>query len=102
MKKYAVFKKTEFVPTHELSLSNKIVEKEPVSKVLEIVNEWARKIYPDANICYKGFKPNIADLFITRVNTIGDNTGIVVFNKESNVRFRIGFFNTIYETREVK
>lgn len=42
MKKYAVFTKTEFVPTHELSLSNKIIEKEDVLTVLDIIRNWVQ------------------------------------------------------------
>lgn len=100
MEKYAVFTKTEFVPTHELSLSNKIVEKEDATTVMQIVNKWARGIYPDAIVVRKD--QNIDSLSVIRVNTIGDHTGMVVYRKESNIRFRLGFFKTTYEIGKVK
>ena len=101
MKKYAVFTKTEFVPTHELSLSNKIVEKEDFGTILQIINQWAKSIYQDAAVYPKDIENKIDSLSIMRIHTVGDNTGLVIYRKESNIRFRLGFFRTTYETREV-
>ena len=102
MKKYAVFTKTEFVPTHELSLSNKIIEKEDVLTVLDIIRNWVHSIDPNVLVYYKGNIPDVNMFTAMNPIAIGDNMGFVVIHKESNVRFRLGFFKKTYETHEVK
>ena len=87
MKKYAVFTETKFVPTHELSLSKKITEREAVLDVLKIVREWVNSIYPDMFIVYcKGNDITIANFSIY---------------PPSNIKFRIGVFETKYITKPV-
>lgn len=96
MKKYAVFTNTEFVPTHELSVSNKIIEREDVQTVLGIVKKWAEGIYPGVIVTYRGDKPTISG-----ITTIFKGIAMKVIRKEYNVRFQLGKFEPKYETKEV-
>lgn len=108
MKKYAVFTETKFVPTHELSLSNKIVEREDVLTVLRIVDEWVNSIYPHSFIVYcKGDDISIANFTMYLSPKAEDQssemkkTGLEVMFTPSNIRFRIGVYATKYITKPV-
>lgn len=96
MKKYAVFTNTEFVPTHELSVSNKIIEREDVLTVMGIVKTWAESIYPGVIVTYRGDKPTISG-----ITTIFKGIAMKVIHKEHNVRFQLGKFEPRYKTKEV-
>lgn len=96
MEKYAVFTSTEFVPTHELSVSNKIIEKESATTVLDIVAKWAEGIYPNIIVTYRGDKATVSG-----ITTVKKGIAIKVVHKESNVRFQLGTFKPVYTTRKV-
>ena len=102
MEKYAVFTETEFVPAYELSISNKIVEKENVMLVLQIVRDWVKGILPDYIVYYLGNIPDVNAFTITsKCCGAKDELKMVVIPKESNIRFRIGKYITHYKTRKV-
>ena len=100
MKKYAVFKDTKFVPKYELSVSLKIIEKENVMTILDIVREWVNSIDPDLMVYYKGNDAEIDKFTVTNVNSDA-NDALIVITMPSNVRFRLGYYVTKYVTREV-
>ena len=104
MKKFAVFTKSVFVPHFELSVSNKILEREDFLTVLGIVRNWVQSIDKDCLVYFKG---NIEDANIDRItickpNCIGDKTGLTIIHKESNVRFRLGVYQNKYSIEEVQ
>ena len=108
MKRYAVFTESKFVPTHELSLSNKIAESENVLDVLKIVRDWINSIYPHTFIVYcKGDDITIAN-FSMYLSPKAENPseemkdmGLVPVFGPSNIKFRIGIFLKKYITKPV-
>lgn len=108
MKRYAVFTESKFVPTHELSLSKKITERETVLDVLKIVREWVDSIYPDTFIVYcKGNDITISNFSIypppevVKEKPETKKMGLVPVFCPSNIKFRIGVFETKYITKPV-
>lgn len=102
MKKYYVTKDTKLVVSHELSVSNKIVEKAPVLEVLNIVKKWVKQLFPDKHyvVYYKGDKPDIDMITMYDPSTVGDNIELNVYHTPHNVRFQIGTFETTYKINE--
>lgn len=108
MEKYAIFTDTKFVPTHELSVSLKIVEREDVLEILKIVREWVNSIYPNSFIVYcKGSDVSIAN-FTMYLSPKAENQskemkhiGLVPVFCPSNIKFRIGVFEIKYTARRV-
>lgn len=103
MKKYAVFTESKFMPTHELSLSNRIVEEEDILTVLEIVRDWINKIDTDCIVYFRGNTEDatIQSITVRKISNV-EKVGLTVYCKESNVRFRFGTFETAYVIKEVK
>ena len=106
MKKYALFTTTKLVPSYELSVSNKIMEKEPLPKVLSIVTDWIRTIVPGAKVVYRTGAS--LDSYFATISIVGDIVGevdndwlIQALKKESNVRFRLCKLETTYTPEPV-
>ena len=99
METYYVSKDTKFVAHHELSVSNDIVKKESALVVLEIVRRWVKQIFPNDNyiVYWKGDVPSIDMFTMYDPDAIGDKTRLLVVRMKSNVRFRIGIFETEYK-----
>lgn len=104
MKKFAVFTKSVFVPQFELSVSNKILEREDFITVLGIVRDWVCSIDKDCLVYFKGNveTATIDQITISKPNCIGDKVGLAVIHKENNVRFRLGVYQNKYSTEEVQ
>ena len=97
MEKYAVFTESELVPTHELSLSNKIVEREDVSVIYKIVTDWLHTINPDLVVSHTHTVPTISHMIVTNKNYM-----LLVKYKEYNIRFQLNNIVTSYKVRKVK
>lgn len=104
MKKFAVFTKSVFVPQFELSVSNKILEREDFITVLGIVRDWVHTIDKDCLVYFKGNveTATIDQITISKPNCIGDKVSLAVIHKENNVRFRLGVYQNKYSTEEVQ
>lgn len=99
MEKYYVTRDIRFVAQHELSVSNGIVGKEDVTVILDIVRKWVNEVFPNNHyiVYYKGNTPSIDMFTIHNPNAIGDKTCLNIFHTKSNVRFRIGVYETEYK-----
>lgn len=104
MKKFAVFTKSVFVPHFELSVSNKIIEREDFLTVFGVVRDWVRSIDKDCLVYFKGNieTATVDQITVCRPNCVGDSVGLTVIHKTSNVRFRLGVYETKYSTEEVQ
>lgn len=104
MKKFAVFTKSVFVPHFELSVSNKILEREDFPTVLGIVRDWVHSIDEDCLVYFKGNveTATVDQITICRPNCIGDKVGLTIIHKENNVRFRLGVYQNKYSIEEVQ
>ena len=100
----SLFTKSVFVPQFELSVSNKILEREDFVTVLGIVRDWVHSIDKDCLVYFKGNveTATIDQITICRPNCVGDKVGLTIIHKENNVRFRLGVYQNKYSTEEVQ
>jgi hypothetical protein len=103
MEKYAVFTQSTFRPVAELSISNKIIEKEDKMVVLNIIKRWVHDLFPnDRYIVY--FRGNCENATIDDVTTesmVGGPYKLMVVRAPQNVRVRIGTFKDVYTIKKV-
>ena len=99
MEKYYVTRNIKFVAQHELSISNDIVNKENTMVILDIVRKWINGIFPNNHyIVYcKGNTPSIDMFTMFDPHASEDKTCLNIFHTKSNVRFRIGMYETEYK-----
>lgn len=108
MDRYAVFTKQKFNSIAELSISNKIIEREKKVKVVSIIQDWVNNILPGLgyvvyfkNDFIDGNNLDIQSLVMCTM-TSDAPYNLIVIKKDSNVCIRIGTYETSYETRKVK
>lgn len=103
MEKYAVFTQSTFDAVAELSISNKIVEKEDKLVVLNVIRGWVRSLFPGGRyiVYFKGDceKATIDD--VTIESMVGGPYKLMVVRAQSNVRVRIGTFKPAYTIKKV-
>lgn len=97
MEKYYVTKDTRFVASHELSVSNSIIETEDTLTVLATVRKWVQQIFPTYIVYYKGNDCTVDMFAMYDPDAVGDKIRLNVVHTKFNVRFQIGIFKTEYK-----
>ena len=97
MERFYVSKVTTFTASHELSVSNDIVDKEDAFKVLTIVREWVKSIFPTYLVYYKGNECKVDMFAMYDPEAIGDRIELNIVHTKCNVRFQIGIYKTEYK-----
>lgn len=105
MEKYYVSKDTRFVASHELSVSNSIIEKDGIMPVLNVLKRWVKQIFPDENyiVYYKGNEPNIDAITMYEPSTPANmEAKLMIVHTKCNVRFQIGIYKTEYKIKKAQ
>lgn len=97
MEKYYVTKDTRFVASHELSVSNSIIETEDTLTVLTIVRKWVQQIFPTYIVYHKGNNCSIDMFTMYDPSAVDDKIRLNIVHTKYNVRFQIGVFETEYK-----
>lgn len=103
MEKFAVFTQSTFNAVAELSISNKIVEREDKLVVLTIIKDWVNSLFPDDHyvVYFNGKYENATIDDVTINSMIGGPYKLMVVRAPNNVRVKIGTFKNVYTIKKV-
>lgn len=90
MKKYAVFTSSEKIIEYQLSISNKIIERESTDVLIHIIDDWLESIHGEAKF----------DDWTVRINVDRNDDIYIYFNtKDFNCPYRL---EAIKDTSNIK
>lgn len=103
MEKFAVFTQSTFNAVAELSISNKIVEKEDKLVVLNIIRGWVNSLFPNDHyvVYFKGNYENATIDDVEMTSMTGEPYKLIIVRAPHNVRVRIGTFRNAYTIKKV-